>query len=197
MPEEILVPRLGPTNRLVSLPPHALVDAASGEPAKLRTVVRFGARGGFLLARFDARHRGIVATLTGTNAALWTEDVVELFLSSDEERRRYLELEVNPLGAKFSASVDSPTGTRRDMRVETFRLPRFSASVSVRADSWSALLRVPLEGLDGDRLCGNAFRIDRTTGEFSALCPTERTPPDFHVVAAFTPFRLASGTGLE
>jgi hypothetical protein len=38
----------------------------------------------------------------------------------------------------------------------------------------------------------NFFRIDRTSGEFSALFPTMCDPPDFHRPSAFGKFRLTA-----
>ena len=195
MPGEILVPRIGSTDRLVELPAHRLVDAVTGAPPRLATSLRIAARGGLLLVRFDARHRGIVATLRETNAPLWTEDVVEAFLAADDPPRRYVELEANPLGTRFSARVESPGGTREGMSVEMFDPPGFSADVRRSDRRWSALLRVPAAALGVDALPetfrANFFRIDRTAGEFSALFPTRASPPDFHVAAAFGRFRIA------
>lgn len=195
MPAEILVPRIGPTDRLIELPALRLVDAVTGEPPELPTALRIAARGDALLVRFDARHRGIVATLRLTNAPLWTEDVVEAFLSADDPPRRYLELEVNPLGTRFSARVDSPGGTREGMSVETFECAGFSTDVRRRDRRWSALLRVPASALGlgalPETFRASFFRIDRTSGEFSALFPTRADPPDFHVASAFGRFRIA------
>jgi len=201
MSDEIVVPRIGPTDRLVELPAHRLVDAVTGAAPRLATALRIAARGDVLLVRFDARHRGIVATLRETNAPLWTEDVVEAFLSAEDPPRRYVELEVNPLGARFSARVDSPEGTRKGMSVATFECPGFSAGVKRGERRWSALLRVPASAFGGESIPetfrANFFRIDRATSGFSALFPTRADPPDFHVGSAFGRFRVADGTGLE
>jgi hypothetical protein len=194
MSGEVRVPRIGPTDRLVALPALHLVDAVTGEPPELPTALRIAARGDVLLVRFDARHRGIVATLRETNAPLWTEDVVEVFVGAEEPPRRYLELEVNPLGTRFSARVDSPKGNRQEMSVETFDGSGFSAEVRRSDRRWSALFRIPAALLGGGELPetfrANLFRIDRTSGEFSALFPTFSNPPDFHVAAAFGRFRV-------
>ena len=200
MPSEIPVALLAATDRLVELPARALVDAATGKAPGLATAVRFGARGGDLLVRFDARHRGVSATLTEENGPLWTEDVVEVFLSAEDPPRHYLEFEVNPLGTRFSARVDSPRGTREGMRVETFSCPGFSAEVRVRERSWSARLHIPMAKLFGSFpavFSGNVFRIDRAAAEFSALSPTGANPPDFHRPAAFARFRVAMAPDLN
>jgi hypothetical protein len=197
---EVLVPRVGPTDRLVELPALRLVDSATGEAPELATALRVAVRGEFLVVRFDARHRGVVATLREDNADLWTEDVVEAFVAFEDPPVRYFEFEVNPLGARFSARVESPLGVRREMTAGTFPCPGFSAEVRGVDGRWSATMRIPAARLAGampERFRANFFRIDRTAGEHSALFPTGASPPDFHVAAAFGRFRVVSGTGLE
>ena len=214
-PEEPSVAHLSPTDRLVALPSLRLRDARTGAVPRLSTALRLGWRGGALVLRFDCRHRGIVATLKDDNAERWTEDVVEAFVALAEPPFRYLELEVNPLGARFSAIVDSPNLSREGMTVRTFPFPDFKAEVRVREYLWSAVLSISLSevhelvstptGLrdrEGKRrplpgpstgfetLRANFFRIDRTSGEFSALFPTLADPPDFHRPESFGKFRL-------
>lgn len=225
---EISVPRLSATERLVALAPLPLLDARDGSVPGVTTALRIGWRSDRLLLRFDCRHRGVVATLRENNTDLWTEDVVEAFLSFQDPPVRYLELEVNPLGARFSAVVESPSLSRAGMTLEKFPFPEFQADVKVRERSWSAKLSIPLDlagpvaGLDSlsrsltagpsvtssrnERVQesrptpparsanatfrANFFRIDRTSGEFSALFPTLADPPDFHVPGKFGHFRL-------
>jgi len=88
---DVVVPRLRATDRLVELPALHLRNAVTGAPPALATAVRFGARGDDLHVRFDARHRGVHATLEETNAPLWKEDVVEVFLAAEDPPRRYFE----------------------------------------------------------------------------------------------------------
>ena len=230
MPEEveIRVPRLGATERLVGHAARRLADCRDGGRTSLATSLRLGRREDRLVVRFDCRHRGVVATLREDNADLWTEDVVEAFLAFDDPPTRYLELEVNPLGAKFSAAVDSPNLSREGTTVRRFPFADFRADVTLREGLWSARLSIPLDlagpvaGLDplsrsltlgpsvttsrneGVResrptpparsadatFRANFFRIDRTSGEFSALFPTLADPADFHRPRSFGRFRL-------
>ena len=194
---ELRVPALGPTDRLVSLPPLKLRDARTGEAPRLSTTVRVGRRGDALCIRFDGRDRGIVATHREHDAPLWEEDVFEVFLAPGEEApRRYFELEVNPLGAVFDARVDSPELRRASMRVDTaWDCPGLRTRVSGHPGRWSADLRIPFVALcDGDpppRWRANFYRIDRGASEgaepdeFSAWSPTLIDPPDFHVPERF------------
>ena len=190
------VPRLGPTDRLVSLRPVELRDAATGAAPRLRTAVRVGVRNGSLLVRFDGRDAGTVATLTRRDDPLWTEDVYEVFLTPLDPPTLYFEFEVNPLGALFDARVESPDLGRKTMRVDpSWNLRGLSGRSRVRAGRWSAVLKIPLAGLLGGADLdadvprtwrANFFRIDRgSPDEFSAWSPTWIDPPDFHEASRF------------
>jgi len=190
------VPRLSPTERLVSLPALRLIDSATGTAPRLSTSLRVGLRGEALCVRFDARDDGVVATLTERDAPLWTEDVVEVFLSSEEPARVYYEFEVNPLGALFDARIESPDLSRATMQPDVgWDCAGFSAKVTRRADRWSAALTIPLRPLCGgaipERWRANFYRIDRSArDEFTAWSPTLASPPDFHVPERFGILRL-------
>jgi hypothetical protein len=192
LPPTLVVPRLGPTGRLVELPPIPLVDARTGQPPRLRTALRLGVRNGELCVRFDGRDEGVVATHTRRDAPLWEEDVFEVFLApGDEAARLYFELEVNPLGALFDARVASPDLRRATMRVDSsWTCPGFAARVTRGPARWSASLRIPLAELVSDGAPrawrANFYRIDRgAVDEFSAWSPTFADPPDFHVPERF------------
>ncbi|HKA35620.1 MAG TPA: carbohydrate-binding family 9-like protein [Thermoanaerobaculia bacterium] len=167
-----------------------LRDARNGSTPRLSTAVRVGVRGGALLVRFDGKDDGCVATLTRRDDPLWKEDVFEVFLSPLDPPAVYYEFEVNPLGALFDARVESREGRRATMRADvSWDCPGFSARVRRRAARWSALLKIPLAPMGGERSDtwrANFFRIDRgETDEYTAWSPTMADPPDFHVPAKF------------
>jgi Carbohydrate-binding family 9 len=181
----VLVPSLGPTDRLVALPPLRLKNSADGSPPRLGTTVRVGAREGALLVRFDGRDRGVVATLTRRDDPIWKEDVFEVFLSPGDPPAVYYEFEVNPLGALFDARIESPDGRRETMSVDvSWNCPGLSARVRRREGLWSAVLKIPLAPMaPGGALAwrANFYRIDRgERDEYSAWSPTLADPPDFH-----------------
>lgn len=188
---ELHLPSLGPTDRLVALPPVFLRDARTGAPPRLRTALRLGLRGAELCVRFDGRDDGVVATHTQRDAPLWEEDVIEIFLSPEDPPRLYYEFEVNPLGALFDARVASPDLARATMRVETaWDCAGFAARVTRGKGRWSASVRIPLgelcAGPRPSRWRANFFRIDRgCVDEFTAWSPTLADPPDFHVPDRF------------
>jgi len=196
---ELFVPSLEPTERLVGLPPLCLAEAVTGGRPRLATSVRAGLRNGALCVRFDGRDAGVVATLAGRDDPLWTEDVFEVFLASEDPPRVYFEIEVNPLGALFDARVESPALSRGSMRVDaSWNCPGLEALVTCRPNRWSAFLTIPLEPWCGTpapaRLRANFYRIDRggASGpdEFTAWSPTFVEPPDFHVPERFGILRL-------
>ncbi len=193
---ELVVPSIGPTDRLVELEPVHLRDARSGAVPRLRTAVRLGLRAGVLCVRFDGRDDGVVASLTERDGPLWQEDVFEVFLSPSDPPRLYYEFEVNPLGTLFDARVSSPELSRATMRVETaWDCAGFAARVARGPGRWSASLRIPLR-----ELCvgappavwrANFFRIDRgAADEYTAWAPTYADPPAFHLPGSFGLLKL-------
>jgi hypothetical protein len=193
-PPSLVVPRIGPTERLVSLRPVSLLRAQDGAPPALPTAVRVALRDGALLARFDGRDRGVVATLTQRDGPLWEEDVFEVFLSPAGSPGVYYEFEVNPLGTLFDARIESPEGRRETMRTDvSWSCPGFSARAGCREHHWWALFRIPLTTLSPEAVQwrANFYRIDRgQPDEYSAWSPTFAEPPDFHRPERFGWLRL-------
>jgi hypothetical protein len=194
-PPSLVVPRLGPTDRLVNLEAVSLLRAQDGAPPVLRTALRVALRGGELHARFDGRDRGVVATLTQRDGPLWKEDVFEVFLSPEGSPGVYYEFEVNPLGALFDARIESPEGRRETMRADvSWNCPGFAARVGSREGLWWARFRIPLAPLCPEGAAGwraNFYRIDRgEPDEYSAWSPTFAEPPDFHRPDRFGWLRL-------
>lgn len=188
---ELVVPSLGPTDRLVELAPVFLRDARTGAAPRLKTAVRLGLRGPDLCIRFDGRDDGVVASLTERDGPLWQEDVFEIFLCPEDPPHVYYEFEVNPLGTIFDARVSSPDLARSTMRVETaWDCAGFAARVTRGSSRWSASLRIPLAelcaGEPPELWRANLYRIDRgEVDEYTAWAPTWADPPDFHVPGRF------------
>jgi hypothetical protein len=196
---ELRVPSISPTRRLVELPPQRLVDAATGGPPRLSTVLRVALRGRSLCVRFDGRDDGAVATYTGHDTNLWEEDVYEVFLAPVDPPHLYFEFEVNPLGTTFDARVDSPNLVRAGMNVNTsWDCAGLSVTVRRRPDRWSAVLNVPLEELVDPipaRWRANFYRVDRGApsghaDEFSAWSPVLKAPADYHEATRFGVMKL-------
>jgi hypothetical protein len=158
----------------------------------------------FLTLLFSAADDHIVATHLQHDAPLYEEDVVEAFLAP-ASAVEYFELEVSPRGTVFDARIESPDGVRKSMRTDrSWTCDGLLAAVrtiteSDRSISVDTVIRIPFSCFkrsapaDGELWKANFFRIDRHPNrgdEFSAWHPTMRTPPDFHVVAAFGTIRF-------
>jgi hypothetical protein len=151
-----------------------------------------------LYVAFQCIDRDIFGSYSGRNEPIYTEDVVEAFLAPASDPRRYFELETNPRGAWFEASVSSPHCDRRSMVVDTSwvcegwrRGVRVRGTLDRRDDIdcwWSVEWAIPFRSLGGarpprrgERWRANFFRIDRAgQGEFSSWSATLAEPPDFH-----------------
>jgi hypothetical protein len=180
--------------------PAALTRATDGGAPRLATTVAAYYDDDFLTVVFDAEDDEIVATYLGHDEPLWEEDVVEIFLAP-EGLTPYFEFEVNPLGTTFDARIDSPDGVRATMKTD-LAWTCDGLFVALRRDDGKrvqTVIRIPFASLKkhpnaGDEWRANFFRIDRSAthgDDFSAWQPATKTPPDFHVTAAFGTLRFA------
>jgi hypothetical protein len=120
-------------------------------------------------ASHDAEPWGRLKT---RDAALWEEEVVEVFLDPDGDGRQYAELEVTPHNVVVDllipqAPADGKTG--REWNIDGLR-----TAVSRHAAGWIAEIAIPWKSLaaagvtatakPGDQWRGNLFRIKRPGG---------------------------------
>jgi hypothetical protein len=180
--------------------PVALIRATDGGAPRLATSVAAYYDDDFLTVVFAAADDEIVATYLEHDEPLWQEDVVEIFLAP-EGLTPYFEIEVNPLGTTFDARIDSPDGVRASMKTDlAWTCDGLFAALRRDDDKrMQIVIRIPFAALKkrpnaGDEWRANFFRIDRSAShgdDFSAWQPTLKTPPDFHVTAAFGALRFA------
>jgi hypothetical protein len=194
--------------------PWELVDATQAAPLRRATDGSALRLPTSINIAYDATHltiayRGmddeIRASHLAHDAPLYEADVFEAFLSPSDPAE-YFELEVSPLGTTFDARIISPDGVRATMRADLSW--ECDGLIALVRRSWNdagmfvaeTTLRVPFAALGrdtpraGEEWRANFFRIDRSAAhgdEFSAWSPTLRTPPDFHVAAAFGTLRFA------
>src|SRR3954451_21448353 len=179
--------------------PVALKRATDGGAPRLATSITAYHDDDFFTVLFDAEDDEIVATYLDHDAPLWQEDVVEIFIAP-EGLTPYFEIEVNPLGTTFDARIDSPDGIRATMKTDLAWTCE-GLFAAIRRDDGKRMqivIRIPFASLGkrpnaGDEWRANFFRIDRSAvhaDDFSAWQPTMKTPPDFHVAAAFGALRF-------
>ena len=144
-------------------------------------------------------------TYTHDNSAMWNQEVFEVFISAGAETpMRYLEIELNPNGALFSAWVTNPDGTGRNNVVDFFagRNAGIQTSVVKGENFWHGKIIIPLSLLGSlqEHYRLNFFRIVSLqphdpesswscTAEscaFLAWSPTfSGDVPNFHIPACF------------
>jgi len=173
----------------------ALRDATDGRSPRLATAVELLDDGEALHVRFRAVDPAAWATHREHDADLWSEEVFELFVAPGRPvPTRYFEIEMNPLGTLFDASVESPHGDRRAMRVDrSWSCDGLLAESRVdrEGELWSGSLVVPWRSIGPSQEADwrlNLYRIDRPpdeSPEFSAWSPTLVSPADFHRPARF------------
>lgn len=179
--------------------PVRLRRSADASAPRLSTSVATWFDDDYLSVLFSAADDLVVASYRNHDDPLWEQDVVEVFLAP-ESRSRYFEIEVSPAGTTFDARIDSPDGVRATMRVDrSWDCPGLFPAVRSIIESGGAIsldlvVRIPFAALErqtplnGETWRGNFYRIDRHPAlgdEFTAWQPTGKTPPDFHVTAAF------------
>ena len=160
-----------------------------------------------ILITFEFFHDPHVAqnTYTHDNSAMWNQEVFEVFISAGAETpMRYLEIELNPNGALFSAWVTNPDGTGRNNVVDFFagRNAGIQTSVVKGENFWQGKIIIPLSLLGSlqEHYRLNFFRIVSLqphdpesswscTAEscaFLAWSPTfSGDVPNFHIPACF------------
>jgi hypothetical protein len=150
-------------------------------PYATRAKLLYSATG--LYAFFDCEDGRLTATETRDFDDLWNEDVVELFLWTDERHPVYFEYEISPLGVELPILVSNNNGTFmgwRPWHYEGERLIQKATAVRggakqplTHVNGWSAEFFVPfalLKGLGnvppqpGTRWRANLYRIDHDTG---------------------------------
>jgi hypothetical protein len=142
---------------------YPLVVASTGDTVDAAGKVAFKVDSRSLTAFFRCNDTRVIATLRERDADLWREDAFELFIDTEGWGRRYVELEVSPLGTLYDAHVTFA----RSIDFATSKAATLQG-VTVKADTipgaWRAEIVVPWRtlGLDGPpkTLRVNACRID-------------------------------------
>lgn len=133
-------------------------------------------------------------------ANLWQHDCSEFFLCN-RTTGRYVEFNLNPHGAWWSASFNAPREHRCD---EPFKDVHCSAAsitdnpTNSRVATWSAAISIPLMALEAalettiNNLTANVTAILSTPNQiFLTAAPLGGEEPDFHQPIDWLPLRIA------
>jgi hypothetical protein len=181
------------------LPALTLLTPAAGTGmARYPTATRICADTAGLYVHFDCHDRDIWGTLTSRDAAIYDEEVVEVFIAPGEAvPATYYEFEVSPLGTLLDLVAHNPTGDRRDMRTDfAWDCPGIAWSAQRFDDDqrWTATFSLPWRSIGAGEgplpriWRANFYRIERPHGEepeFTCWSPTWSDPADYHRPAYF------------
>lgn len=166
-----------PWQRAEWLPLAPLKEAQRDSAYATRGKLLFSETGLYCL--FDCQDSRLTATKTRDFEDLWNEDVVELFLWTDERHPVYFEYEISPLAVELPILVSNNEGTFMGWRPWHYEGERKIAKATVarggpkesmaQVEGWSAEFFVPfalLKGLGnappepGTGWRANLYRID-------------------------------------
>lgn len=112
------------------------------------------------------------------NEGLWDLDVVELFLTRENSKGAYLELEISPLGQKVAILVKEARNDFEDY------IPRsIEATSDLTADGFEANFNISLSDLPGSgmNVFGNAHAcLGKLSRNYFSLFDCGKGKPDFH-----------------
>lgn len=162
-----------------------------------------------LYVLFDCEDTRLTCTMTQDNDDLFREDVVELFLWTDERQPLYFEYEISPLGVELPILVSNSGGSfhgwlpwhyEDGRRIRARTSVRGGAAVPLAAvTGWMAEVFIPFALFQGLGNCpphrattwrANFYRIDYDEAPASQWAWCERTGPHFHNYKGFGTIRF-------
>jgi hypothetical protein len=155
-----------------------------------------------LYAFIDVKDKDIYSSYKKADDPLWKEDVVELFIDANRDRRGYVELQVNPNNAQFDSffSGGNRQGADPSFSAHMKSAVVVSGTLDKRDDQdagWSAEIAIPLEAVKGkdaamavtlppkpgDKWRLNVVRVDKPKDKgISASSWAAITIGDFHAI---------------
>ena len=173
-----------------AIPATPLLDTVTGMTPRQPTWFKTAWNENELRVIFHCEDERAWATLRERDAALYDEEVVEVFLDPIGDLESYFEIEVNPLNTVCDLVLRrTRSGYSKDFAWDCEGL---RTAVTKAAQSWNAELAIPFESLGAEPVLRrgvwrvNFYRIDRPTvgpPELSAWSPTGE--PRFHVQQRF------------
>jgi hypothetical protein len=146
-PKGIDIPELFvKSNEWLQVTDGILADATDGQIASQRTEVAIRAESDGLSVKFSCYDNPYTEynTYQEHNTDMWNQEVFELFIAAGEDvPKRYLELEINPNNALFTAWVDNPDGVSLNLTMIPHDESGVSHQVIKSKNEWSGSFFVP------------------------------------------------------
>lgn len=177
-----------------------LSNTATGGKTRQSTAVRafYNSARNSLMCRFICEDDGILCTMTKRDDPIYEEDVLEVFISPDMNKYKYIELEASPAGVLFDAVITyrKPRDISAELEWDLEGLTvdtRFNENLRQLTSVWE----IPLAGWAAKPACGdtwliNFYRIDHdlNSGEIELQAWSHTGEPNFHVPDRFGVLRF-------
>ncbi len=164
-----------------------LKNTYTGEQTPFKTVLEYGRYEGGTYFNFDCENSALFSAYDKDNEPIYKGDVVELFICTSGDRRKYYEIEVAPNGTTFFAKILNENGLHAEM------LDRAFDSKVIKIDGgYRVEIRIPDKAiclnLHGETVF-NAYRIETEGGtpEKNLLALNPTLCGSFHMPQFFIP----------
>lgn len=172
-----------------------------GEP-RFATTARMLWDDEYLYVGYHCEDKDIWATMTERDDHLWEEEVVEIFIDPDSDRKGYVEIEVNPLNTLLDLYIlnrnNRPAKSMFCWDSEEIRHAVHVDGNLAQHDGtdsfWSVEIAMPWEDFPtapnlppkaGDVWLMNLYRIDHFEGEQELSTWSPTGAPNYHMPASF------------
>ncbi len=173
-----------------------------GAPPRFATTARMLWDETYLYVGYHCVDEDIWATMTQRDDHLWEEEVVEIFIDADGDRRGYVEIEVNPLNTLLDLFIlnrnNRPAKSMFDWDSQGIRHAVYVDGDVARRDGkdnfWSVEIAMPWEDFPtaphlppepGDVWLVNLYRIDRFREEMELSTWSPTGAPNYHMPGSF------------
>jgi len=161
-----------------------LVNNADGKEPRQQTTAKMLWNDNFLYAAFRCIDDEIIATMTGYNDPIYNEEVVEIFIDDDCDKKTYIEIEVSPLNTLLHYAVHNNLNGEIITFARVEKILKTAVVHNKDRGFWDVEIAIPfseiiLDSVDGPKKDSqwrvNLYRIDRRQNgerELSAWSPT-------------------------
>jgi hypothetical protein len=181
-------------------------DAEGSPPTKQDTRARLLYDDKNLYVFVQAKDDDVYSQYKKNDSPMWKEDIIELFIDADRNRRGYVELQVNPNNAQFDAWFATTRAQKSDMAwtANMKSAVTVHGSLNTRGDKdsgWDVEIAIPLEAVKGrdDKMkvtlpppVGTKWRLNVVRGDkpakdrLRASSWNQITYSDFHALNRMT-----------
>ncbi len=191
-------------------------DAEGGLKVGGKTVARLLWDDTYLYAFVQMEDRDVFSQYKNQDDTLWKEDVIEVFIDADKNRRGYIELQVNPNNAHFDAWFPRGRGQKHHFewtsKMESAVVVHGTADKrSDRDQGWDVEIAIPLTDVKGMDTAmkvtlppnlGDTWRLNLVRGEkpkdrqLAAATWNPITARDFHALSRMLTVEFADAQGV-